>query len=151
MARNYDIAEFNATDALDPTATRKLNHNFRRTLDLINEIQIGGVDTGAIASFVIDEIDDDIISLQGTAGNHEERIAALEQGGGGGGGGVTSYNDLTDKPKIEGVVLSGDVLLNSDSDATDENHGVEIHPRLTNLEIENFLRQADGLEPLQAL
>lgn len=28
-----------------------------------------------------------------------------------GGGGVSSYNDLTDKPSIEGVVLSGDKLF----------------------------------------
>lgn len=110
MARNYDIAEFNATDALDPTATRKLNHNFRRTLDLINEIQVGGVDTGAIAAFVIDEIDDDIISLQGTAENHEERIDALEQGGGGGGGSVTGV-----KGNLESTYRVGEVNLTIDN------------------------------------
>lgn len=110
MARNYDIAEFNATDALDPTATRKLNHNFRRTLDLINEIQVGGVDTGAIAAFVIDEIDDDIISLQGTAENHEGRIDALEQGGGGGGGSVTGV-----KGNLESTYRVGQVNLTIDN------------------------------------
>lgn len=109
MARNYDIAEFNATDALDPAATRKLNHNFRRTLDLINEIQVGGVDTGAIAAFVIDEIDDDIISLQGTAENHEERIDALEQGGGGGGS-VTGV-----KGNLESTFRVGEVNLTIDN------------------------------------
>lgn len=110
MARNYDIAEFNATDALDPTATRKLNHNFRRTLDLINEIQVGGVDTGAIAAFVIDELDDDILSLQGTAENHEERIDALEQGGGGGGGTVTGV-----KGNLEEAYRVGQVNLTIDN------------------------------------
>lgn len=110
MARNYDIAEFNATDALDPTATRKLNHNFRRTLDLINEIQVGGVDTGAIAAFVIDEIDDDILSLQGTAENHEGRIDALEQGGSGGGGTVTGV-----KGNLEDAYRVGQVNLTIDN------------------------------------
>lgn len=110
MARNYDIAEFNATDALDPTATRKLNHNFRRTLDLINEIQVGGVDTGAIAAFVIDEIDDDILSLQGTAASHEERIDALEQGGGGGGGTVSGV-----KGNLEEAYRVGQVNLTIDN------------------------------------
>lgn len=77
MAKNYDIAEFNATDALDPTATRKLNHNFRRTLDLINEIQVGGVDTGAIAAFVMDTLSDRIDAIN-------DRLDNLTPGEGGG-------------------------------------------------------------------
>lgn len=32
----------------------------------------------------------------------------LNQGGGGGGGGTTNYNNLTNKPRINGVLLSGD-------------------------------------------
>lgn len=110
MARNYDIAEFQETDALDPTATRKLNHNFRRTLDLINEIQIGGVDTGAIAAFVIDELDDDIISLQNTSTDHEDRIQALEEGGGGGSGTVTGV-----KGELESTFRVGRVNLTIDN------------------------------------
>lgn len=48
---------------------------------------------------------------------------AIEAAGGGGSGGTTNYNDLTNKPQIEGVTLSGnktfpnlslDVLSNSD-------------------------------------
>lgn len=82
MARNYDIAEFRETDALDPTATRKLNANFRRILELVNGIQVEGVDTDAIAQFVVSVLGGDIRALQGIVyandPSHESRITALE-------------------------------------------------------------------------
>lgn len=87
MAKNYDIVDFRETDDLSPTTTRKLNHNFKRFIDLINEVEIGAIDTAAIAAYILDTIDDDLVALDNRVDNHETRITALEQGGGGGGGG----------------------------------------------------------------
>ena len=50
-----------------------------------------------------------------------EQIAEIEAGGGGGGtpsptptpGGTTNYNDLTNKPSINGVTLQGNLLLSA--------------------------------------
>lgn len=47
----------------------------------------------------------------------------------GGQGGSTNYNDLTNKPQLEGVTLMGNKRLNED----------RIHESLTNLEIENAI------------
>lgn len=37
-----------------------------------------------------------------------DQITIIHKHNGGGTGGTTNYNDLTNKPKIEGVTLSGD-------------------------------------------
>lgn len=59
----------------------------------------------------------------------EEAYAILKrqiQSGGGGAGGTTNYNDLTNKPKINGVELSGNKTsadLNISAETTQVNHG----------------------------
>lgn len=53
----------------------------------------------------------------------QDAIIALENGGGGGGGGTTNYNDLTNKPQIGGVTLSGNKSL-SDLGAVAADQGV---------------------------
>lgn len=52
---------------------------------------------------------------------------AVVNGGGGGEGGTTNYNALTNKPKINGVVLSGDLALE------------DIAPGMTSEEIDQLM------------
>ena len=40
-----------------------------------------------------------------------DTIYSIPSGGGGGGGGTTDYNDLTNKPKINNVILTGNLSL----------------------------------------
>lgn len=72
------------------------------------------------------DLDGNIIIVKLSEYSYELRKAA--SGGGGGSGGVTSYNDLTDKPSIEGVTLIGD--------KTHEDLNLQ---RITNTEIEDLL------------
>lgn len=60
--------------------------------------------------------------------NSDYHYSLLKSSTGGGSGGVTSYNDLTDKPQIEGITLIGD--------KTYEELNLQ---RITNTEIENLL------------
>lgn len=41
----------------------------------------------------------------------EEYLLAIKDQGGGGGGGTTDYNQLTNKPSINGTTLQGDLTL----------------------------------------
>jgi hypothetical protein len=41
----------------------------------------------------------------------EELLLAIHDQGGGGGGGTTDYNQLTNKPSINGTTLQGDLTL----------------------------------------
>ena len=84
MARNYDIVDFRETDDLSPTTTRKLNHNFRRFIDLIESLQIGGVDTGDVTATIVGGTDD---SLGDRIDDIEDWISNHSGGGGGGGEG----------------------------------------------------------------
>lgn len=99
MTRNYEIAEFRETDDLGPTATRKLNSNFRNMLSVMRDMSVGGVDTGAIAAYVLDSVDDSIEDL-------DRRVDVLEQQGGGGTSGVTGVKGF-----MEDVFRTGNVTL----------------------------------------
>ena len=52
-----------------------------------------------------------MIREDGSIINIADLIASGQIPGGGGGGGTTNYNDLTNKPKLGGVELSGDMSL----------------------------------------
>ena len=133
MARSFDIAEFRETDALDPTATRKLNHNFRSLIDMIREMALEGTDVDAVAEFVISVLGPRLSAEVAACLEAAEAYTREYVDQHGGGGGVTSYNDLTDKPTLEGVTIVGGMMLgNADSsDTSDGNYGANIHNRIT--------------------
>lgn len=61
-------------------------------------------------------------------------LRRIKEGGGGGTGGTTNYNDLTNKPILNGVTLSGTISL--------ENIGIS---EISNSEIEEIIKNIGGL------
>ena len=49
---------------------------------------------------------------QGNSTVHVKPRLVKDIGGGGGGGGTTDYNDLENRPKINGVLLTGNKTTN---------------------------------------
>lgn len=74
----------------------------------------------------------------------EQYLAAiLESGGGGGGGGTTDYENLTSKPSINGVELSGNLKLSAImADITSE----EVEQALPESDIESIVDEAWNAE-----
>ena len=103
MTKNYEIAEFQETDDLGPTATRKLNSNFRNMLLSLRDIKVGGVDTGAIASYVIDVLNDSIDTV-------DNRVDTIETW-------ITEHGYDDDDDDTVGVIYYGKVDSGSQAKA----------------------------------
>ena len=91
------------------------------------EAYLNGLD-----SITREEIDSMIASLDGNGSSVYRRSGG---GSGGGGGVVSNYLSLSNKPRIEGVILQGDKSFED----------LQLQ-RITNAEIEELLSNADATE-----
>lgn len=91
------------------------------------------IDDGITTKVVTVGRDEGNVSEAGDAFNAEnmndleERIYQATRNGGGGGGGTTDYDDLDNKPSINGVTLSGDKTTSDLGLKFSDLEGVELH------------------------
>ena len=60
-------------------------------------------------------------------------LALAKKGGGGGGGGTTNYNQLTNRPQVEGQTLQGNMTLHQLGIASEDDTIIEHEGELTNI------------------